>query len=100
MEFFFVDFVFILRRLTRLRLQNQSFLGILRKDRIVVKQRAKVIGIVITSCPCCGNPINFDRQGTKICAYCEEVVHIDLDKVEVSLRGPGAETRRLRLSMN
>ncbi len=65
-----------------------------------VKQKAKVIGIVITSCPCCSNPINFDRQMTKVCAYCEEVVHIDLDKVEVSLRGPVQEGKKVRVSMN
>ncbi len=66
-----------------------------------VKQKAKVIGIVITSCPVCGNPINFDRQVTKICAYCEEMVHIDLDKVEVSLHGPVTqENKRMKISMN
>ncbi len=70
------------------------------KGSFTVKQRAKIIGIVITSCPCCGNPINFDRQGSKICAYCEELVHIDLDKVEVNLHGPVSEGRRLKISMN
>ena len=67
-----------------------------------MKQKAKVIGIVITSCPCCSNPINFDRQVTKVCAYCEELVHIDLDKVEVSLHGPVQqnEGRRVKMSMN
>jgi hypothetical protein len=70
------------------------------KDLVYVKQRAKVIGIVITSCPCCGNPINFDRQGSKICAYCEELVHIDLDKVEVNLHGPVSEGRKMKISMN
>lgn len=66
-----------------------------------MKQKAKVIGIVITSCPCCGNPINFDRQVTKVCAYCEELVHIDLDKVEVSLHGPVSnEGKRVKISMN
>ena len=67
-----------------------------------MKQKAKVIGIVITSCPCCNNPINFDRQVTKVCAYCEELVHIDLDKVEVSLHGPvqQGEGRRVKMSMN
>ena len=66
-----------------------------------MKQKAKVIGIVITSCPVCGNPINFDRQVTKVCAYCEEVVHIDLDKVEVSLHGPvTTENKRMKISMN
>ena len=72
----------------------------MRKDILKVKQKAKIIGIVITSCPCCGNPINFDRQGTKICAYCEELVHIDLDRVEVSLRGPVTENKRMKISMN
>ena len=72
----------------------------MRKDRLNVKQKAKVIGIVITSCPVCGNPINFDRQVTKICAYCEEIVHIDLDKVEVSLHGPVPETKKIKISMN
>lgn len=71
------------------------------RNRLDVKQKAKVIGIVITSCPCCGNPINFDRQVTKVCAYCEELVHIDLDKVEVNLHGPVTpEGRRVKISMN
>ncbi len=70
------------------------------KEKSAVKQRAKVIGIVITNCPCCNNPINFDRQVSKVCAYCEELVHIDLDKVEVSLHGPVAEGRKMKLSMN
>ncbi len=65
-----------------------------------VKAKAKVIGLVITSCPCCGNPINFDRQITKICAYCEEIVYIDLDKVEVCLHGPIQEGRKMKISMN
>ena len=72
----------------------------MRKDRVNVKHKAKVIGIVITRCPCCSNPINFDRQGTKVCAYCEEIVHIDLDKVEVSLHGPLPEGKRVKISMN
>jgi len=80
-------------------LENQQFRAYAKGLRIV-KQKAKVIGIVITSCPCCGNPINFDRQMTKVCAYCEEVVHIDLDKVEVSLHGPTAENKRVKISMN
>jgi len=67
---------------------------------MAVKHKARVIGIVITNCPCCGNPINFDRQVSKICAYCEELVHIDLDKVEVSLHGPVNENRRMKISMN
>ena len=70
------------------------------KEGLIVKHKARVIGIVITSCPCCGNPINFDRQVSKICAYCEELVHIDLDKVEVSLHGPINEPRKMKISMN
>lgn len=70
------------------------------KDKKEVKHRAKVIGIVITNCPCCNNPINFDRQVSKVCAYCEELVHIDLDKVEVSLHGPVSEGRKMKISMN
>lgn len=72
----------------------------MKKDNSPVKQKARVIGIVITNCPCCGNPINFDRQVSKVCAYCEELVHIDLDKVEVSLHGPANENRRVKISMN
>jgi len=72
----------------------------MKKEGLTVKHKARVIGIVITSCPCCGNPINFDRQVSKICAYCEELVHIDLDKVEVSLRGPVVEGRKMKISMN
>jgi hypothetical protein len=80
---------------------GSAFSNIRNSERIAsVKQKAKVIGIVITSCPCCGNPINFDRQVTKVCAYCEEVVHIDLDKVEVSLHGPVPENKRVKISMN
>ncbi len=62
------------------------------------KQKAKIIGIVITSCPACGNPINFDRQTNKTCAYCETEVSINLDKVEVSLRSPFA--KKLRVNLN
>lgn len=81
-------------------LKNHQILS-KRKGSRNVKQKAKVIGIVITSCPCCGNPINFDRQITKVCAYCEEVVHIDLDKVEVSLHGPTSnEGKKVKISMN
>lgn len=74
-----------------------------KKDTINVKARAKVIGIVITSCPCCGNPINFDRQTSKVCAYCEELVHLEADKVEVSLYGPAPEptsSKKMKISMN
>ena len=71
-----------------------------KEPTVNVKHKARVIGIVITSCPCCGNPINFDRQVSKICAYCEELVHIDLDKVEVSLHGPVVEHRKMKISMN
>lgn len=63
-----------------------------------VKQKAKVIGLVITRCPACGNPINFDRQTNKICAYCETEVSINLDKVEVSLRSPIA--KKMKVSLN
>lgn len=62
------------------------------------KQKAKIIGMVITSCPACGNPINFDRQSNKICAYCETEVSINLDKVQVSLRSP--INRRMKLNLN
>ncbi|MBI5214206.1 MAG: hypothetical protein HY960_00475 [Ignavibacteriae bacterium] len=70
------------------------------RQMISVKNRAKVLGIIITSCPSCGNPINFDRQGSKVCAYCEELVHIDLDKVEVMLHGPVLENKKLKISVN
>ena len=63
------------------------------------KQKAKVIGLVITSCPACGNPINFDRQTNKVCAYCEAEVAINLDKVEVSLRSP-ITAKKVRVSLN
>jgi uncharacterized Zn finger protein (UPF0148 family) len=63
-----------------------------------VRQKAKIIGIVITSCPACGNPINFDRQTNKVCAYCDTEVAINLDKVEVSLRS--VVGKKLRLSLN
>lgn len=76
---------------------------IMKRNTISVKNRAKVIGIIITNCPCCGNPINFDRQVSKVCAYCEELVHIDIDKVEVNLHGPAPETtpnKKIKISMN
>jgi len=63
-----------------------------------IKQKAKIIGIVITSCPACGNPINFDRQTNKVCAYCETEVSINMDKVEVSLRSPFA--KKLKVNLN
>lgn len=63
-----------------------------------VKQKAKVIGLIITSCPACSNPINFDRQTRKICAYCETEVSINLDKVEVSLKSPIG--KKMRVSLN
>jgi len=63
------------------------------------KQKAKVIGLVITSCPACGNPINFDRQTNKVCAYCEAEVAINLDKVEVSLRSP-ITAKKMRVNLN
>ncbi|MDP2946623.1 MAG: hypothetical protein Q8N88_00775 [Nanoarchaeota archaeon] len=63
-----------------------------------VKTKAKIIGLVITTCPACHNPINFDRQANKICAYCETEVYINLDKVEVSLRSP--ISKKMKLSLN
>ena len=63
-----------------------------------VKQKAKIIGIVITNCPACRNPINFDRQSNKICAYCETEVSINLDKVEVSLKSP--MNKKVKVSLN
>lgn len=63
-----------------------------------VKQKAKIIGMVITRCPACGNPINFDRQTNKVCAYCDTEVSINLDKVEVSLKS--ALPKKLKVSLN
>jgi hypothetical protein len=51
-----------------------------------VKKKARVVGVVITSCPECNNPVNFDRKNQKICPYCEAEVQIDLDKIEVMVR--------------
>jgi uncharacterized Zn finger protein (UPF0148 family) len=68
------------------------------REIMETRQKAKVIGLVITRCPACGNPINFDRQTNKTCAYCETEVAINLDKVEVSLRSP--ISKRLRVSLN
>ena len=62
------------------------------------RHKAKIIGMVITNCPACGNPINFDRQTNKICAYCETEVTINLEKVEVSLRSP--IDKKLKVSLN
>lgn len=63
-----------------------------------IRQKAKIIGMVITSCPACSNPINFDRQSNKVCAYCETEVAINLDKVEVSLKSIAG--KKMRLSLN
>ncbi|MBS4028449.1 MAG: hypothetical protein KGZ58_07410 [Ignavibacteriales bacterium] len=51
-----------------------------------VLKRARVVGVVITSCPECNNPVNFDRKNIKACPYCEAEVQIDLDKVEVYVK--------------
>lgn len=63
-----------------------------------VKSKAKVIGLVITTCPACHNPINFDRQANKTCAYCETEVQINLDKVEVSLKSP--LSKKVKINLN
>ncbi len=63
-----------------------------------IKSKAKVIGLVITTCPACHNPINFDRQTTKVCAYCDTEVQINLDKVEVSLKSP--INKKVKLNLN
>lgn len=63
-----------------------------------IKSKAKVIGLVITTCPACHNPINFDRQTSKICAYCETEVQINLDKVEVSLKSP--INKKVKINLN
>ena len=34
------------------------------------KQRARVVGVIITQCPACNNTVNFDRVTKKICPYC------------------------------
>ena len=54
-----------------------------------IRKRARVVGVVITSCPECNNPVNFDRKNVKTCPYCEAEVQIDLDKIEVMVRTIG-----------
>ena len=53
---------------------------------VEVRGKARVVGVVITNCPECGNPVNFDRRNVKSCPYCEAEVQIDLDKIEVTVR--------------
>jgi|YelNatPaOPRAMG01_1025707.scaffolds.fasta_scaffold70017_2 uncharacterized protein (DUF983 family) len=50
------------------------------------KQRAKVVGVIITQCPACGNTVNFDRVIKKICPYCGAEIELDPDKIEVVVR--------------
>jgi len=54
-----------------------------------IRRKARVVGIVITNCPECNNPVNFDRKNTKVCPYCEAEVQIDLDKIEVMVKTIG-----------
>ncbi len=54
---------------------------------VKVKQTGKVIGMVITDCPLCQNTISFDVQTAKFCPYCNAEVSVDMDRVEVVVRG-------------
>ena len=66
-----------------------------------IKKRAKVLGVIIARCPVCDNPINFDRVSEKVCPYCEQVVLIERDKVEVILRSSGKKVgKKFRVSLN
>jgi len=65
---------------------------------VAVKQRAKVFGLIITNCPECGNAMSFDRLTIKVCPYCGKEVHIDVDKVEVTLRSERG--KKVRFHMN
>ncbi len=49
----------------------------------VNKQKAKVIGMVITDCPNCKNQIFLEKQSVKICPYCEAEVHLDIENIDV-----------------
>ncbi|MGC8896682.1 MAG: helix-turn-helix domain-containing protein [Bacteroidota bacterium] len=49
------------------------------------QKRAKVVGLIITECPACGNAINFDRRDIKVCPYCGTEAHIDLNNVQVTV---------------
>ncbi|MBM4166787.1 MAG: hypothetical protein FJ218_07740 [Ignavibacteria bacterium] len=55
-------------------------------EPVELKRRARVVGVVITGCPECNNPVNFDRKSVKTCPYCEAEVEIDLDRVEVMVK--------------
>lgn len=66
-----------------------------------VKKKAKVLGMIIARCPVCDNPINFDRVSEKVCPYCESVVSIERDKVDVILRSDlGKVGKKFRVSLN
>lgn len=54
---------------------------------VSLQKRAKIVGLIITECPVCGNAINFDRRDTKVCPYCGAEAHIDLSNVLVSVWG-------------
>ena len=49
----------------------------------VNKQKARVIGMVITDCPNCKNQIFLEKQSVKICPYCEAEVHLDIENIDV-----------------
>lgn len=61
---------------------------------VKVKQIGKVIGMVITDCPLCKNTISFDVQTAKYCPYCNAEVYVDLDRVEVTVRGQKTTTTK------
>lgn len=68
---------------------------------VQVKKKAKVLGVIIARCPVCDNPINFDRVSEKVCPYCESVVLIERDKVEVILRSDLEKVgKKYRVSLN
>ncbi|PIU44673.1 MAG: hypothetical protein COS95_07745 [Ignavibacteriales bacterium CG07_land_8_20_14_0_80_59_12] len=50
------------------------------------KQRARVVGVIITQCPACNNTVNFDRVTKKICPYCGAEIELDQQKIEVVVR--------------
>lgn len=65
------------------------------------KRKAKVLGVIITRCPVCGNRINFDRVSEKVCPYCESLVSIERDKVEVVVKYDSEKAaKKYRVSLN
>ncbi len=60
-----------------------------------VKQKAKVYRLIVTRCPECDNPINFERESTKTCAYFGKEINLNEDKIQVTLKSIGGKKTKL-----